>query len=405
MKRVISGAFAAALLISACSGDLMKIGETGEAGATGAGAGNGQAGSGGSGACQGLPCGAACSRCGGDGTDCVTEYCDAQGECGPEFPECEAPQCEATEDCVQPAAPCEKCSDGSLACPTVECFAGQCVGSFPTCTDKQCNSDQDCPQLGAPCQVCADGSAACPFNRCENGSCVSGIDRCPDSEPCEGKACGDFCNTCAPGQSCPPVAMYCDENQECQNNAPVCDGCVTDDDCPGVGACPMCPDGMSCAELRCVEGACKFQCEPAGSCGDQGDSCANGETCCGGLECCSGVPVPAGEEYCGAICPISDRNIKRDFASVDQTEILEKVARLPISTWAYKTEEGTARHLGPMAQDFKEAFQLGASDKTILQVDADGVALAAIQALHARLERLEQRNAELERELQVLKAR
>lgn len=409
MKRVISGAFIAALLITACSGDFTKIGETADGGT--AGTGSGQAGTtstGGSSmsACENLPCGAPCSRCGGADTGCVTEYCDAQGECGPVFPECKAPQCETTEDCAQPGAPCQRCSDGSFACPTVECFDGQCVGSFPSCSGKQCSDDQDCPQLGAPCQVCADGSAACPFSRCENGSCVSGIDLCPQSNPCENKACGEICSSCPPGAACPAVVMYCDENQVCQYNQPVCsNGCMSDDDCPGVGACPMCPDGMSCAELRCVEGACKFQCDPVGSCGSQGDSCANGETCCGGFECCSGVPVPPGKEYCGQTCPISDRNIKRDFASIDQTKILEKVARLPISTWAYKTEEGTARHLGPMAQDFKEAFQLGSSDETILQVDADGVALAAIQALYARLERVEQRNAELERELQVLKAR
>jgi hypothetical protein len=54
-----------------------------------------------------------------------------------------------------------------------------------------------------------------------------------------------------------------------------------------------------------------------------------------------------------------------------------------------------------MAQDFTAAFQVGSSDRTILQVDADGVAFAAIQALNARLEALEKRSRELERELDV----
>lgn len=39
-------------------------------------------------------------------------------------------------------------------------------------------------------------------------------------------------------------------------------------------------------------------------------------------------------------------------------------------------------HLGPMAQDFYTAFHLGPDDKHITTVDADRVALAAIQALY-----------------------
>jgi hypothetical protein len=39
-----------------------------------------------------------------------------------------------------------------------------------------------------------------------------------------------------------------------------------------------------------------------------------------------------------------------------------------------------------MAQDFRAAFGLGENDTTIATVDADGVALAAIQGLNAKLE-------------------
>ena len=38
--------------------------------------------------------------------------------------------------------------------------------------------------------------------------------------------------------------------------------------------------------------------------------------------------------------------------------------------------------MGPMAQDFSAAFGLGLDDKHINTVDADGVALAAIQGLY-----------------------
>jgi hypothetical protein len=96
---------------------------------------------------------------------------------------------------------------------------------------------------------------------------------------------------------------------------------------------------------------------------------------------------------------VSDRNAKRDFAPVKPDEILEKVSSLPISTWSYKAEDPSARHIGPMAQDFMATFRVGSSDKAIFQVDADGVALAAIQALDARVKQLEKQNADLSSQL------
>jgi hypothetical protein len=61
--------------------------------------------------------------------------------------------------------------------------------------------------------------------------------------------------------------------------------------------------------------------------------------------------------------------------------VLAKLAALPITTWAY-TNAPSVRHLGPVAQDFAAAFGLGDNDKHIATVDADGVALAAIQGLN-----------------------
>ena len=49
-----------------------------------------------------------------------------------------------------------------------------------------------------------------------------------------------------------------------------------------------------------------------------------------------------------------------------------------------------------MAQDFREAFSLGHDEKHITSVDADGVALAAIQGLNDKLEeQLKQKDTEL----------
>ena len=114
----------------------------------------------------------------------------------------------------------------------------------------------------------------------------------------------------------------------------------------------------------------------------------------------------------GTYYPISDRNAKENFAPVDCRDVLEKVAALPITLWNFKQEKGV-QHLGPVAQDFHAVFGLGADDKHIATVDADGVALAAIQGLNekvesgkqkaeSRIEKLEAENAELKERLERL---
>ena len=68
---------------------------------------------------------------------------------------------------------------------------------------------------------------------------------------------------------------------------------------------------------------------------------------------------------------------------------------MPIRTWSYRSEDSTVRHIGPTAQDFRAAFALGDGDKAIATVDADGVSLAAIQALVKRVAQLEAQLAQL----------
>jgi hypothetical protein len=78
--------------------------------------------------------------------------------------------------------------------------------------------------------------------------------------------------------------------------------------------------------------------------------------CCGGLLCCQGVPYDAMGE-CHATCDLNAAEFGR-----------------------------------------------GSSDRVIATVDASGVALASIQALHARMERLTRENAELRTRLRRLEA-
>lgn len=84
----------------------------------------------------------------------------------------------------------------------------------------------------------------------------------------------------------------------------------------------------------------------------------------------------------GAWVNSSDRGVKRNFEPVDNQAILQKVADLSISTWSYTAEDESIRHMGPIAQDFYEAFGLGYSESTIATIDIDGVTLSAIKGLH-----------------------
>jgi hypothetical protein len=111
----------------------------------------------------------------------------------------------------------------------------------------------------------------------------------------------------------------------------------------------------------------------------------------------------------GSWSSLSDRNAKENVDPVNVQDVLQKVAALPLSTWNYKSQDASIRHLGPMAQDFRAAFGLGESDRAITSVDEQGVALAAIQGLNEKvkelqtaLDRRDAENAELKRRLERL---
>lgn len=97
----------------------------------------------------------------------------------------------------------------------------------------------------------------------------------------------------------------------------------------------------------------------------------------------TGVTMAAGG---GSFTSLSDRRVKTAIEAIDPGAILDRVVDLPISTWSYIAQGTGIRHIGPMAQDFMAAFEVGETDTGITTIDADGVALAAIQGLNAKLE-------------------
>ncbi len=207
------------------------------------------------------------------------------------------------------------------------------------------------------------------------------------------------------GTTCSPA---CGQGRTC------CGGlCVNPANDPGnCGGCGVtCTGATSYCAGSCVAPPCEID---AGSCGGGGSCC--GTTCCGaGQLCCEsqgplvGPPqcftptaqAPTCPQGCAPLC-VSDRHLKTGLSPVDERQVLERVASLPISTWHYTADPDQVQHLGPMAQDFRAAFGLGDTDRAYHALDAHGVELASIKALYrlvqaqqTRLEQLEAENAAL----------
>jgi len=103
----------------------------------------------------------------------------------------------------------------------------------------------------------------------------------------------------------------------------------------------------------------------------------------------------------------SDRNLKTDIVPVNPQSVLARLTAMPIESWRFTNDMAGVQHVGPMAQDFKAAFGLGDSDKTIHYLDASGVALAAVQGLDQKMaegfQRQDARDVQLEQQIQATK--
>jgi hypothetical protein len=127
---------------------------------------------------------------------------------------------------------------------------------------------------------------------------------------------------------------------------------------------------------------------------------------CGGIKMFTNQGLTAGVELAaggGSWSSVSDRNRKENFLGVDGEDLLARLQRVPVSTWNYKSQEKSIRHLGPMAQDLYAAFGLGESDLLINTIDIDGVNLAAAKAVADRTDALRAKVSELSAENEKLR--
>ena len=103
----------------------------------------------------------------------------------------------------------------------------------------------------------------------------------------------------------------------------------------------------------------------------------------------TGCNLPAGS---GVFNCTSSRYTKENFVS--ESSVLNKLRKIPVTSWNYISEGKQVRHLGPMAEDFFAQFELGTGNTSIGIQDLAGVSIAAVKELD---EQLQQKNAEIER--------
>lgn len=106
----------------------------------------------------------------------------------------------------------------------------------------------------------------------------------------------------------------------------------------------------------------------------------------------------------GTLAQLSRQDSKEHFKQIDHQAMLTALKGLDISTWNYKHQDDSERHLGPMAEAFYASYGLGTDPEHIATSDMAAVALASSQALLFELEAKDQRITELETRLQRLEA-
>ena len=217
--------------------------------------------------------------------------------------------CVTRDDCGKLADPaCAPCGDGTIACSTYECLKGACVEIIPPCvppTDggvgPACFADYQC-SAPAVCQVCPDGASyTCATASCVNGACATYFPPCAAQDGGSGGECkSDYdcpvvglCQVCPDGVSYTCATAMC-VGGKCDTYYPPCasqDGgtggvCKSDYDCPPVKDCQLCADGVSytCGTAVCLGGTCGLSYPPCVS-----QDGGTGTVICGGF---GGKPCP-----------------------------------------------------------------------------------------------------------------
>ena len=100
---------------------------------------------------------------------------------------------------------------------------------------------------------------------------------------------------------------------------------------------------------------------------------------------------------------LSDKNAKRNLFPINTSDMLMRlVQKVPISIWYYNEDHLRTRHMGPYAQDFGAAFDVGSDLTRIVSSDMDGAILGSIQGMYDAFEALRKEKEGLENLISAL---
>ena len=97
----------------------------------------------------------------------------------------------------------------------------------------------------------------------------------------------------------------------------------------------------------------------------------------------------------GAWSILSDRERKENILFVEPKDYLNRLDSIDVFSWSYISQDSSITHIGPMAQDFYAAFELGTDSTTINSGDFDGINLLLLKALDQRMDELQLQEEEL----------
>jgi len=117
--------------------------------------------------------------------------------------------------------------------------------------------------------------------------------------------------------------------------------------------------------------------------------------------CCSGVPFPTPTCVEGTMCPISQRQHKKDIAylsEMDRQQLNDELMSFRLATYRYKSEAPADReHLGFIIDDVAPSAAVLQSGERVDMYGYQTMAVAALQTQAAEM-------AKLRREVEDLKA-
>ena len=79
---------------------------------------------------------------------------------------------------------------------------------------------------------------------------------------------------------------------------------------------------------------------------------------------------------------LSDRNKKDNIIKLNYINILEKLDKIDIYDYNYKSQDKSVRTMGPMAQEWYEQFKTNKNQLMIEIIDLNGVSLVSIKGLY-----------------------